>query len=72
MLGLLKKSKGLKSRLIELNKFDITNIEGPSSEKIKRIVPKIFKTVRKAISTYKRELEELWNSGKPPWRIWAE
>jgi glucose-1-phosphate cytidylyltransferase len=20
----------------------------------------------------KRELEELWNSGKPPWRIWTE
>ena len=36
MLKLLKKSKGLKSRRIELNKFDIKNIEGPSSEQMKR------------------------------------
>ncbi|MHA2287311.1 MAG: 4Fe-4S dicluster domain-containing protein [Promethearchaeota archaeon] len=55
---MLKRSKGLKSRLIELNKFDITTIEGPSSEKIKKIIPKVFKTVRKAISGYKREITE--------------
>jgi epoxyqueuosine reductase len=58
VLGLLKKSKGLKSRLIELNKFDITNIEGPLSEKMKKIMPKVFKTVRKAISGYKKEITE--------------
>jgi len=56
---LFKKSKGLKSRLIEMNKFDITNIEGPSSDKMKKIMPKVFKTVRKAISGYKREIAEL-------------
>ena len=59
MLGLLKKSKGLKSRLIELKKFDITDIKGSSSDKIKRIIPKVFKTVRKAIAGYKKELAEL-------------
>jgi len=59
VLKLLKKSKGLKSRLIELNKFDIANIEGPSSEKMKNIIPKVFKTVRKAISGYKREIAAL-------------
>ena len=59
MLELLKKSKGLKSRLIELNKFDITYIEGPLSDKIKKIIPKVFNTVRKAISGYKREIKEL-------------
>ena len=59
VLLLLKKSKGLKSHLIELTKFDIANIEGPLSDKIKIIIPKVFKTVRKAISGYKRELEEL-------------
>ncbi|NVM45478.1 MAG: hypothetical protein HWN79_11230 [Candidatus Lokiarchaeota archaeon] len=56
---MLKKSKGLKSRLIELNKFDITNIEGSSSDKMKKIMPKVFKTVPKAISGYKREIAEL-------------
>lgn len=59
MLLLLKKSKGLKSRLIELTKFDISNIEGPLSDEIKIIIPKVFNTVRKAISGYKRELQEL-------------
>ena len=56
---MLKKSKGLKSRLIEMNKFDIVNIEGPLSDKMKKIVPKVFKTIRKAISGYKREIAEL-------------
>jgi ferredoxin len=55
----LKKSKGLKSRLIELTKFDIKGIEGPSSEDLKRIIPKVFNTVRKAISTYKKEIDDL-------------
>ena len=58
MAILLKKSKGLKSRLIELNKFDITNVEGPSSDKLKKIMPKILKTIRKAISGYKKEIAE--------------
>jgi len=58
VLELLKKSKGLKSRLIELNKFDIKYIEGPLSDKIKKIIPKVFNTVRKAISGYKREMKE--------------
>lgn len=56
---MLRKSKGLKSRFIDLTKFDIEHVEQPSSEKIKKVVSKIFKTVRKAISGYKRELEEL-------------
>ena len=55
----MKKSKGLKSRLIELTKFDIKGIEGPSSEDLKRIIPKVFNTVRKAISTYKKEIDDL-------------
>ena len=55
----MKKSKGLKSRLIELTKFDIKGIEGPSSEDLKRIIPKVFNTVRKAISAYKKEIDDL-------------
>ena len=73
VLLLLKKSKGLKSRLIELNKFDITNIEGPSSEKMKKTMPKVFKTVRKAISGYKREIAELPESVQSaPKEFWEE
>jgi len=72
VVNLLKKSKGLKSRLIELNKFDITNIEGPSSEKMKKIMPKVFKTIRKAISGYKKEItdfpEEVKIAPKEFWR----
>ncbi|MFX0074370.1 MAG: 4Fe-4S dicluster domain-containing protein [Candidatus Hermodarchaeota archaeon] len=56
---MLKKSKGLKSRFIDLTKFDIEHIEGSSAEKIKKVIPKVFKTVRKAISEYKKELEDL-------------
>ena len=70
---MLKKSKGLKSRLIELNKFDITNIEGPSSEKMKKIMPKVFKTIRKAISAYKKEIAEFSEEGEiAPKEFWKE
>ena len=73
MLGLLKKSKGLKSRLIELNKFDITNTEGSSSDKLKKIMPKLFKTIRKAISGYKREIKELpVEVQSAPKKFWGE
>ncbi len=73
MLELLKKSKGLKSRLIELNKFDITNTEGSSSDKLKKIMPKLFKTIRKAISGYKREIKELpVEAQSAPKKFWGE
>jgi len=73
VLKLLKKSKGLKSRLIELNKFDITNIEGSSSEKIKKIIPKVFNTIRKAISGYKREIKEIPEKiQSAPKKFWEE
>jgi len=73
VLGLLKKSKGLKSRLIELNKFDITNTEGSSSDKLKKIMPKLFKTIRKAISGYKREIKELpVEVQSAPKKFWGE
>ena len=70
---MLKKSKGLKSRLIELTKFNIKDIKGPSSEDTKRIIPKVFKTVRKAISTYKKEIEDLPESVQSaPQEFWEE
>ena len=69
----MKKSKGLKSRLIELTKFDIKGIEGPSSEDLKRIIPKVFNTVRKAISTYKKEIDDLPESVQSaPQEFWDE
>ena len=73
VLELLKKSKGLKSRLIELNKFDITYIEGPLSDKIKKIIPKVFNTVRKAISGYRREIKKLPEEAQSaPKDFWEE
>jgi epoxyqueuosine reductase len=70
---MLKKSKGLKSRLIELTKFDIKDIEGPLSEDVKRVIPKIFKTVRKAISTYSKEIENLPESVQSaPQEFWED
>jgi len=72
-MAMLKKSKGLKSRLIELTKFDIKDIEGPSSENVKRIIPKVFNTVRKAISTYKKEIRVLPESVQSaPQEFWEE
>ncbi len=70
---MLKKSKGLKSRLIELTKFHIKDMEGSSSEDTKRIIPKVFKTIRKAISTYKKEIEGLPESVQSaPKEFWEE
>jgi len=59
--------------LIELTKFDIKGIEGPSSEDLKRIIPKVFNTVRKAISTYKKEIDDLPESVQSaPQEFWDE
>ena len=70
---MLKKSRGLKSRLIELNKFDIRGMEGTSSEDTKRIIPKVFKTIRKAISTYKKEIDDLPETVQSaPQEFWEE
>ena len=70
---LLKKSKGLKSRLIELTKFDIKDMEGSYSENTMRIIPKVFKTIRKAISIYKKEIEDLPESVQSaPQEFWEE
>ncbi|MHA1461174.1 MAG: 4Fe-4S dicluster domain-containing protein [Promethearchaeota archaeon] len=70
---LLKTSKGLQSRLIELTKFEIKGIEGPSSEDAKRIIPKVFKTIRKAIATYKKEIADLPESVQSaPQEFWEE
>jgi len=70
---MLKKSKGLKSRLIELTKFDIKDLEGPSSENVRRIIPKVFNTIRKAISTYKKEIKDLPEGVQSaPQELWDE
>ncbi len=70
---MLKKSKGLQSRLIELTKFDMKGIEGPSSEDAKKIIPKVFKTIRKAIATYKKEIADLPESVQSaPQEFWEE
>ncbi len=56
-----------------MNKFDITNTEGSSSDKLKKIMPKLFKTIRKAISGYKREIKELpVEAQSAPKKFWGE
>ena len=48
-------------------------MEGSSSEDTKRIIPKVFKTIRKAISTYKKEIEGLPESVQSaPKEFWEE
>ncbi len=59
MINLLKKSKGLNSRLIELNKFDMREFKGYLSDKAKIVVTKLFKTVQRAKVDYKREMKNL-------------
>ncbi len=73
MIKLLKKSKGLNSRLIELNKFDIREFKGQLSDKAKIVVPKLFKTVQRAKTDYKREMKNLPdNVQSAPKEFWEE
>ena len=59
--------------MIELTKFDIKDIEGSLSEDAKRIIPKVFKTVRKAILTHKKEIENLPETVQSaPQEFWEE
>ena len=70
---MLNKPDKVQSRLIELTKFEIKGIEGPSSEDAKRIIPKVFKTIRKAIATYKKEIADLPESVQSaPQEFWEE
>ena len=54
---LLKISKGLRSKIIELDKFDISLFEEDLAEKAKMIIPKIFKSVKKSRRDYKKEMK---------------
>jgi ferredoxin len=54
---LLKKSKGLKSKLIELNKFEINSFQEELADQALKIIPKVFKTVQKAKKDYLNELK---------------
>ncbi len=73
MIKLLKKSKGLNSRLIELNKFDIREFKGHLSDKAKIVVPKLFKTVQRAKVDYKREMKNLPEKVQSaPKELWEE
>jgi len=53
---LLKKSKGLRSKLIELNKFDITFFQEELADQALKILPKVFKTIQKAKRDYSKEI----------------
>ena len=54
---MIKKSKGLESRLIELNKFQIDSFKGELAKQIPLLIAKMFKGVKKAKKIYKEELK---------------
>lgn len=54
---MLKRSKGLKSKIIEMDKFDISVFQGSLAEQAQKIIPKVFKSVQKARIAYKKELK---------------
>ncbi|MCK4780898.1 MAG: hypothetical protein KAT57_11940, partial [Candidatus Lokiarchaeota archaeon] len=54
---MLKISKGLRSKIIELDKFDISLFDEDLAEKAKMIIPKIFKSVKKSRRDYKNEMK---------------
>ena len=61
MLILLKKSKGLRSNVIEMGKFDITSFNETLALDAKKIIPNIFKSIKKARRDYKNEINTLPN-----------
>ncbi|MHA1104158.1 MAG: 4Fe-4S dicluster domain-containing protein [Promethearchaeota archaeon] len=56
---MLKRSKGLKSRYIDQSKFNISLFKGELEDKAKIIIPKMFNSIQKAKSIYKKEIKEL-------------
>ena len=54
---MFKKSKGLRSNVIEMDKFDISLFDEDLAEKAKMIIPKIFKSVKKSRRDYKNEMK---------------
>jgi ferredoxin len=53
----MKKSKGLKSRLIEMNKFDIAKFDKSLAKQASIVIPKVFKSIQKAKIGYKKEIQ---------------
>jgi epoxyqueuosine reductase QueG len=54
---MVKKSKGLRSNEIELDKFDISLFNEDLAEKAKIIIPKIFMSIKKSRRDYKNEIK---------------
>jgi len=70
---MIKKSTGLKTNIIEMTKFDISLFNGPLAEKVKKIIPKIFKSVQKARLDYKKEINDLPTEvNTVPIEFWGE
>ncbi len=57
MNKLLKKSRGLKSRLIDINKFNQGILKSNIVEKFSKIIPKMIASVIKAKRDYKKEIK---------------
>jgi len=70
---MLTKSKGLKSNEIDMTKFDISLFTGILAEEAKKIIPKVFKSIQKAKTIYRREIKTIPNEISPaPKEFWEE
>jgi len=69
----LKRSKGLKSNVIDMTKFDISLFTGPLAEEAKKIIPRVFKSVQKARVIYKKEIKTPPNEiSSAPKEFWED
>ena len=73
MIILLIKSKGLRSKVIEMEKFEITSFNGSLSHEARKIIPNIFKGVTKAKRDYKNEMRTpIHNIKQAPKDLWED
>ena len=57
MDDLLKKSRGLKTRIIEINNYTIPLLNSPMADTVSKIITKIINGVNKAKKDYKKEIK---------------
>ncbi|MHA2008123.1 MAG: 4Fe-4S dicluster domain-containing protein [Promethearchaeota archaeon] len=70
---MLKKSKGLKAKFIDMTKFDISSFEEYLAKDASKIIPKMFKGIQKARRDYKNEINDLPKEIKTaPKELWEE
>lgn len=70
---MIKKSKGLKTKFIDNTKFKISSFQEYSGKDASKIIPKMFKGIKKARKDYKDEINDLPQELKTaPEELWDE